>query len=188
MSLKKIQPLPSLEYLRKRFDYNCYTGELTWKVLREKDSSYSPSKTKMFNTRWAGLKAGHEFLETGGDRTMQVRLDKKSYYVHRIIFKWVTGKDAELVDHENGVRIDNRWKNLRNVSNAVNAKNCKMHIKNSSGHTGVSWNKQHQKWESYIWKDSKKYNLGLHVYFEDAVAVRREKEIEFGYHPTHGRR
>lgn len=50
MSLKKIQKLPDLKYLRKRFDYNSYTGKLYWKVLKDEDSNYTPSKTKMFNT------------------------------------------------------------------------------------------------------------------------------------------
>ncbi|AUR94277.1 AP2/ERF domain protein [Vibrio phage 1.193.O._10N.286.52.C6] len=188
MSLKKIQKLPDLKYLRKRFDYNSYTGKLYWKVLKDEDSNYTPSKTKMFNTRWGGTEAGHLFEETCGSEVIQVRLDGKSYYMHRLIFKWVTGVEPELVDHEDGDRLNNRWRNLRNVSNAVNAKNCKLHVKNKSGHTGVSWNKGAGKWEAYIWKDSKKYNLGLHDNLQDAITIRLKKEEEFGYHPTHGKR
>lgn len=191
MSLKKIHNLPDIETLRMVFDYCTIAGNLIWKPISPSKAKYlgwSSKRYKQHNTRYSGKVAGHEFVQTHGKRNRQVRFDGVSYYCHRIIYKWVTGIDALIIDHDNGDQLDNRFRNLKNVTNAQNAKNCKLHTKNTSGHTGVSWSKQHYKWEAYIWKDSKKYNLGIYSELEDAIKVRKEKEIEFGYHKNHGKR
>lgn len=190
MSLKKIIKLPSQIYLKERLEYDATTGELTWRLLSENSSSLPMTLRgiRIFNSQRAGNTAGHIFKETSGSYAIQLRLDGKSYYAHRIIWKMVTGKDAELIDHEDGNRLNNKINNLRDVSNTINSRNCKLHCKNTSGHTGVSWSKTSNKWEAYIWDNSVKYNLGLFVSLEDAISAREEKEKELGYHPLHGKR
>lgn len=70
--------------------------------------------------------------------------------------------------------------------------NTEPRIDNTSGKTGVSYNKRAGKWESYIQCQGKKYRLGKFKSFNEAVAAReaaesvlfepliRQKRIEFG--------
>lgn len=61
--------------------------------------------------------------------------------------------------------------------------NQKIRSNNTSGVTGVYWNKKLKKYRAYIQKDGKNYNLGFFVNFEDAVKARKEAEIKyFGKH------
>ena len=65
----------------------------------------------------------------------------------------------EDVDHINGVKDDNRWKNLRQVSTSVNMQNQKQaHKCNASGMLGVTLN--HGKWRARIRINKKEIYLG----------------------------
>ena len=50
---------------------------------------------------------------------------------------------------------------------------------NTSGFTGVSWNKQQQKWRSWITYKDNVINLGMFSNFEDAVKARKEAEKKY---------
>lgn len=50
---------------------------------------------------------------------------------------------------------------------------------NTSGKTGVSFNKNSGKWEAYISVNRKKVNLGSHEKFEDAAKAREEAELKY---------
>ena len=50
---------------------------------------------------------------------------------------------------------------------------------NTSGKTGVSWNKSRMKWEAYIWHNKKKIFLGGYLSKEEAIAARKEAEIKY---------
>ena len=69
---------------------------------------------------------------------------------HRLAFLAVTGSWPEGdVDHINGVRHDNRWSNLRDVTTSVNLQNQRdPHENNQSGYLGVSW--KTGKWKAQI--------------------------------------
>lgn len=50
--------------------------------------------------------------------------DYQKYAVHRLAFLYMTGEWPKgQVDHMNGVRDDNRWVNLRDVTHTINAQN-----------------------------------------------------------------
>lgn len=96
-------------------------------------------------------------------------------FIHNLILP-----DIKRVDHiktEN--KFDNRKSNLREVTVSQNGMNSKLNKNNTSGVTGVSWNKQKNKWNAYIMIDRKKYNLGYFDVFVDAVKVRKEAEEEY---------
>lgn len=69
--------------------------------------------------------------------------------------------------------------NCRWVSNSVQGYNQRRRRTNTSGKTGVSWNKRNNKWESYITVKNKRIPLGLYAFIEDAIKVRKEAELRY---------
>jgi hypothetical protein len=124
---------------------------------------------------------------SGKDGYCVIQLDGKHYYAHRLIFLWKTGKfPKNQVDHINGIKNDNRWCNLREVNNTENQKNRSISKANTSGTTGVSWDKDRCKWKAQISIEGKRTNLGCFVGIEDAIKARKEAEIKNGYHNNQG--
>lgn len=56
----------------------------------------------------------------------------------------------KIPDHNNRNKLDNRKSNLRIVDKSFNAINTDIRISNTSGVTGVSWNKNANSWRAYI--------------------------------------
>ena len=94
--------------------------------------------------------------------------------------------DEMQIDHINHDRADNRWVNLRQVSNAENSRNRIMCTRNKSGHTGVCWDKATNKWKSQIGFDGQVNRLGTYENIDDAIMVRQIAEEVFGFHENHG--
>ena len=61
-----------------------------------------------------------------------------------------------------------------------------MKSNNTSGVTGVSWNRKAGKWDAYIKVNGKRINLGYYVDKQDAIKTRRDAEIKHGFHENHG--
>jgi len=60
------------------------------------------------------------------------------------------------------------------LSSLVSAKEAR--VDNSSGHTGVYFDKKSQKWQAYINFQKKRYHLGFHQTREQAIHAREEAE------------
>lgn len=73
-------------------------------------------------------------------------------------------------DHINGDRLDNRKENLRICTRVQNFQNMKMHIDNTSGFKGVSWDSEREKWISQIFTGGHTKFLGR---FEDSEKAAR---------------
>ena len=117
----------------------------------------------------------------------QICIDGKIYLSHRLAFLYETGEfPEEQCDHINGDRSDNRFINLRVVSQSENQHNIGgIPRNNKSGFLGVSWCNRTRKWVSKIMINKYAKCLG---YFES------KKEAHFAYmaakdtlHPTHKR-
>lgn len=76
-------------------------------------------------------------------------------------------------------KVDNRKVNLRLVTNQQNQMNNAIGKNNTSGKTGVSWDKARMKWEAYIWFDRQKIHLGRFANKEDAIIARKEAEKKY---------
>lgn len=63
-----------------------------------------------------------------------------------------------VVNHKDFNRQNNKLDNLEIISQRENT--SKKHIKSISKYTGVSWNKQKNKWISYIWIVNKLKRIG----------------------------
>ncbi len=127
--------------LRELLNYNLETGIFTWAITRRgcrKDSV-------------AGCKMKHGYIA--------IRLDDALYTAHRLAWLYVNGEwPANQIDHINRNRADNRFSNLRAVTNAENAQNQKARV-NKSGFTGVR--KENSKWLAEIKVNYKPIRIGL---------------------------
>jgi hypothetical protein len=105
--------------LMELVNYNVVTGFFTWKVDKSNVKAGSNAGTK----------------NRGGYLVFQI--DKKLYYAHRLAWLYFYGEYPRLnIDHINGIRHDNRIKNLRDVTKIVNSQNIK-HAKSSNNKTGL---------------------------------------------------
>lgn len=175
--------LPSIETLRCLLEYDPETGELFW-ANRERGEFATDLSYLNWRTVHAGKRAGA--VDHNGYR--RIGINMCVYSEHRVCWKIATGHDpAGVIDHINGNRADNRLINLRDVTDSENQKNAKRPKNNTSGIVGVTRTRTGS-WHAHIRSRGEKYHLGTFKNFDTAVAVRRAAEIEFGFHPNHGKR
>lgn len=69
-----------------------------------------------------------------------IGIDGNNYRAHRLAWLYMTGSwPSDQIDHINGVRDDNRWINLRDVSGSTNLQNRRHAQRNNAcGLLGVS--------------------------------------------------
>jgi hypothetical protein len=131
------------------------------------------------------IKKGSEagYLKPGrvkGKEYAAVRLNRKVYYVHRIIYYLITKKDPEshLIDHIDGNTLNNHIENLRLVTNKENQRNRTVINKNNtSGCTGVTWDKNKRKWLAQISVNNKNKYLGRYETKEEAASAYNEAAL-----------
>lgn len=199
------------EVVREFFDYDPETGIVTWRVRDVKwfvDTVRYSAETHCawWNRRFSGKEAGAVNNDTKY-RTVGIK-GRKNYPIHRIIWLWMTGEWPDTIDHENGIRDDNRWCNLRNVTAKQNSQNRKLRKdkRDKDLPVGISRRTQLQKSGSrlisydylvvQIWPPEGKQVVkmfSLHKrdekeVYEAAMKLRNELYEKFGYHPNHGRK
>ena len=119
---------------------------------------------------------------------LRITIDWESYLNNRLAFLYMTGAFPRYnTDHINGIRDDNRWVNLRDVTQAENNRNMKKPNTNTSGITGVHWNKNNNNWRARIRAGGKHTDLGSYTDFFEACCARKSAELKYDYHPNHGR-
>lgn len=99
----------------------------------------------------------------------------KNILLHRLIFSYPNC----LIDHINHKKFDNRKSNLREATNSQNCMNHAIWSNNTSGVSGVNWDKNIQKWRARITVDYKRIDLGAYVNFEDAKMARLKAEEKY---------
>ena len=89
-----------------------------------------------------------------------IRLDKRIYKAHRLAWLYVHGEwPAGDIDHINGVRLDNRIANLRDVSRSVNIQNLRRaRSDNKCGLLGVS--PHGRRWRAVITLEGQRQHIG----------------------------
>jgi hypothetical protein len=85
--------------------------------------------------------------------------------MHRFLMNPLKGQQ---IDHVDGNGLNNQRKNLRICNHSENQRNKKIYKSNISGFKGVSWNKNANKWQSFIRVDSKRIHLG---YFKSKLSA-----------------
>jgi hypothetical protein len=158
--MRKTIQLPTQEELLSLFDYK--DGGLYWKTPRRKDRKDN--------------KAG-SLCPVHGYRF--IRINKIIYREHRLVWKMVTGKEPQTIDHINRIRHDNRIENLREVTDSENCYNSSISSRNTSGVRGVHWCLQKNKWRVYINVNKKRIELGRFSDFELAALVAEEARDKY---------
>jgi len=150
--------------LKENLDYNKKTGDLIWKISRP------------------GVKKG-TIAGTNNNGYINVRIFRKAYGAHRLIWLWMTGylpKGIDI-DHKDRIRYHNWWSNLRLSSRQCNIRNTGNRKNNTSGIKGVYWDKIIKKWGAYIIVNYKQKNLGKYLDFDNAVCARLAGEQCLGW-------
>ena len=121
--------------------------------------------------KWCAVKGGNTYYAVRRESGVIV-------YIHRQILNLNSG-DGKIVDHTNHNGLDNRRKNLRIVSHTKNCRNHRGCLLNTSGYTGVHWNKRTKKWSTQIKANYKTVYLGEFNNINDAIDARKQGEIKY---------
>ena len=173
--------LPDRKELRKLLRYDPVTGQLFWKK-RPTMMFNSAGSAKAWNSRHAGKEA-FTALKDGYRRGL---LFRQSVFAHRVIWRLVTGDEPREMDHVDGDRRNNKWRNLRAVSRSMNQRNASRRKDNTTGHVGVV--RRGERWIAQIGVFGTTEHVGIYETKEDAIAARKAAEEEYGFHPNHGRK
>lgn len=115
----------------------------------------------------AGQVAGN--IDHHGYRVVTIK--GRCYRQHRLAWFYMHGVwPSDLIDHENRVRSDNRFLNLREASGHGNQRNRKVQA-SRSGIPGVR--QVGEKWRATITVDWKPQHLGMFATADEADAARR---------------
>lgn len=102
----------------------------------------------------------------------------------------VTHKDNKIVsmhqllgfaryDHINRSEFDNRKENLRQCTHQENIRNSSLSKNNTSGFTGVYWDKRSEKWFASIMIDGKNKYLGCSTDKNKVIYLRLQAEAKY---------
>ncbi|MEY2160420.1 MULTISPECIES: HNH endonuclease signature motif containing protein [unclassified Rhodanobacter] len=149
------------ELANRYFDYDRETGVLLWRIHKSNHHGKIGSVAGSISERgyW------------------RVKVDGRSYMVHRIIWLMVNGVFPKEIDHINGIRTDNRLCNLREASRSQNCANKRTPSTNTSGFKGVS--KSQNRWCAQIKVHGRYRHLGSHASPEDAAKAYAKAAVKF---------
>ncbi len=110
-----------------------------------------------------------------------------SHLEHRLIWVYLTGHwPKDQIDHINQCKKDNRFSNLREVSNSENQKNVALRKSNNTGIMGIHARSDNGKWSVRISDNGVRYTLGSFDDFFEACCARKSAEIKYGFHANYG--
>lgn len=163
-----------------------------------KDSGKDPSKIIIYDTYAEIILKNKDLFEIGRAiidledvekcKNKRWGLNDKGY-VKNGDFLWLaryvmnvhnTSKNKIEVDHIDGNPLNNQKSNLRICDRFSNAKNLPYISKNNtSGHKGVFYKKESNKWMAIIIVNNKRIHLGSFKNKEEAIKVRQEAELKY---------
>jgi hypothetical protein len=175
---KQKNKLPPLEILNWLFRYDSESGKL-YRIREASGKLYHPEREITY------VDSGYlkvSIIDSNGV--------SKKFLVHQICYYIHTGiEPLQIVDHMDGDSLNNRFDNLRLVTESVNSRNAKMRSDNTSGVTGVYWNKREGKWQGRVSDNTGKQKyLGLFDDIHEAATVVKNfrSNPENGYSVRHG--
>lgn len=100
----------------------------------------------------------------------------RTYYLHHLVWQYVTGEQAPMLDHKDGVTENCLFENLRPCTYGQNQHNSKRKSNNRSGFKGVVFIPRlpYRPWHAQIVVDKRKHGLGYYATAEEAGAAYAE--------------
>lgn len=142
------------ERLKKFLEYDPDTGVFTWRV--------SSGKASAGSVAGRSLPSGH----------IQIGLDGRRYYAHRLAWLYVYGNwPSAEIDHVNRSPADNRLSNLREATRQENGAKRSIFSNNTSGVKGVYWEMASGKWHARIRVSRELRSLGRFASLDEAAAA-----------------
>ena len=158
----------SQDLLHELFEYR--DGSLYWKI-----------KTRN------GIVPGIKAVTLNHHGYIHIRLDKKTYQAHRLIFLMHHGYLPEMLDHIDCNRSNNKIENLRPASNIQNQQNQKLSPRNKTGVKGVCFDKTRGKYLAQFKVNRTICRVGHFVTLEEAAnAVQQARLIKHKEFANHG--
>ena len=153
------------ERVLELLDYDPETGIFRWRVDRKK------------------VKAGQVAGTITDSGYVRVCLDGILYMAHRLVWFLETGDwPADQLDHRDRNKVNNRFSNLREATDAENRQNMPPRS-NKTGLIGAHKGSNSRRWTSSIKVQGKKHHLG---YFDTpAEAAAAYVEAKKTYHLFH---
>lgn len=173
----------SVERLREAVHYEAATGVLTW-LKRPVEHFKNLRAANVWNARYSGKPAFDTIMANGYRKGC---FDYIELLAHRVAWALMTGKFPEGdVDHINGLRSENKARNLRECSRAQNLQNQRFRG-NKAGVMGVYLHKASGLYHARIDVCRKAISLGYFRDLGDAQNARLAAERQYGFHSNHGR-
>jgi len=173
-----VRILPDTCLLSQLFDYDKESGWLFWKS-RPLSMFVDKRSFNIFNTQFAGERAGSIKRKQSGNCYIEINLLGKSTLAHRIVWKLHYGTEPPLIiDHVDGDGTNNKIENLREATIHQNGWNAKKSSRNNSGYKGVSFNTEKNKWRAAIHVNGKTRLLGYFSSPEEASEAYKKASME----------
>jgi hypothetical protein len=153
--------------LMELLHYNPATGEFRWRI----------------NVSSTG-RAGHIAGCVNRAGYVVIRLDRKLYLAHRLVFLYMEGAfPPSLVDHIDMAKSNNRWSNLRHATKSENGQNRIAAQRNNrrSGVLGVYWSDANQAWGAKVVVNGRQHHGGF--YPTKALASAAHLALKRRLHP-----
>lgn len=154
--------MSTLDELKNVLHYDPKTGNFYWKI---KNNRRNPGDI-------AGcLMDGYVSIQHAGI----------AYRANRLAWWFMTGKLPSpklVIEHHDANPANNRWDNLKMVTNAENMRNPndKLTASNTSGHRGVCWRANRNKWQASIKVNGRLIHRGTFDTIEEAIVARKQAE------------
>jgi hypothetical protein len=109
-------------------------------------------------------------------KSLREHFGKPKIYLHQLICPSTDGYEP---DHKDRNKLNNLTDNLILKTRQHNNLNKNLLKNNTSGVTGVYWNKQKQKWVSQVTVNNKTMYLGSFSQKDDAIQTRLQAEMKY---------
>lgn len=154
--------------LKELLTYSPLTGEWYW-------NKSGPGKKKNLSAGCYDNKDGY----------LLIRIDNTLYKAHRLAFLYMKGSLPDnIIDHLDRNPSNNKWSNLVESNPRENTYNSKLRSTNTSGVTGVWFDKTRGKWCAEIKVDYSKKYLGRFENKQEAINARKQAENKYTRYVT----
>ena len=206
--MKKISEVYTINSRRKKGVYKCFCGNIfatydshiktgktkscgciTTQLKIKGLTKHNKSNTKIYRV-WASMKNrclnknDKRFNDYGG---RGIKLYNKWIYDFESFYQYVSNLQGfnEMDANGNRMSLDRKNnngnyepKNIKWSSAIDQSLNSRLRMDNKSGHKGISFHKQSNKWMVFINHNRKRKYIGLFESITDAIHARKSEELE----------